>query len=111
MKLISLNVALPRIVEYSGGPVATGIFKEPVQGPVMLRTLNLEGDRQADLSVHGGVSKAVYAYPSEHYEFCKKELPEMELPYGMFGENITTEGLLEGAGNVGDRFRVGQAEL
>jgi len=111
MKLISLNVALPRIVEYNGGPVATGIFKEPVQGPVMLRTLNLDGDRQADLSVHGGVSKAVYAYPSEHYEFWKKELPEMELSYGMFGENFTTEGLLEDAVNVGDRFRVGQTEL
>lgn len=111
MKLISLNVALPRIVEYNGGPVATGIFKEPVQGPVMLRTLNLDGDRQADLSVHGGVSKAVYAYPSEHYEFWKKELPEMELPYGMFGENFTTEGLLEEAVNVGDRFRIGEAEL
>jgi MOSC domain-containing protein YiiM len=111
VKLISLNVSLPRIVEYNGEPVATGIFKEPVQGPVMLRTLNLDGDRQADLSVHGGVSKAVYAYPSEHYEFWKKELPEMELPYGMFGENFTTEGLLEDAVNVGDRFRVGQTEL
>jgi len=111
MKLISLNVALPRIVEYNGGPVATGIFKEPVPGPVMLRTLNPDGDRQADLSVHGGVSKAVYAYPSEHYEFWKKELPEMELSYGMFGENFTTEGLREDAVNVGDRFRVGQTEL
>jgi MOSC domain-containing protein YiiM len=111
MKLISLNVTLPRIVEYNGSLVATGIFKEPVQGPVMLRTLNLDGDRQADLSVHGGVSKAVYAYPSEHYEFWKKEFTDMELPYGMFGENFTTEGLLEDAVNVGDRFRVGQAEL
>jgi len=111
MKIISLNVALPRIVEYNGEPVATGIFKESVQGPVMLLTLNLDGDRQADLSVHGGVSKAVYAYPSEHYVFWKKELPEMELPYGMFGENFTTEGLLENAVNVGDRFRVGQAKL
>ena len=111
MKLISLNVALPRLVEWNGGPVATGIFKEPVQGPVMLRTLNLDGDRQADLSVHGGVSKAVYVYPSEHYEFWKKELPDMELTYGMFGENFTTEGLLEDAVNVGDRFSVGQAEL
>ena len=111
MKLVSLNVALPRIVEYNGGPVATGIFKEPIQGPVMLRTLNLAGDRQADLSVHGGVSKAVYAYPSEHYEFWKKELPEMELPHGMFGENFTTEGLLEDAVNVGDRFGIGNAEL
>jgi MOSC domain-containing protein YiiM len=111
MKLISLNVALPRIVEWNGGPVATGIFKDPVQGPVMLRTLNLEGDRQADLSVHGGVSKAVYAYPSEHYAFWKKELPDTELPYGMFGENFTTEGLTEAGVNVGDRFRIGAAEL
>jgi len=111
MKLISLNIALPRIVEYNGGPVATGIFKGPVPGPVMLRTLNLDGDRQADLSVHGGVSKAVYVYPSEHYEFWRTELPEMELPYGMFGENFTTEGLFEDAVNVGDRFRVGEAEL
>jgi len=77
----------------------------------MLRTLNLDGDRQADLKVHGGISKAVYGYPVEHYEFWKRELPEMELPYGMFGENFTTEGMLEDALNVGDRFRVGKAEL
>ena len=111
MKLISLNVGLPRVVEWNGGQVATGIFKEPVQGPVILRTLNLDGDRQADLSVHGGVSKAVYAYPSEHYEFWRRELPDMELPYGMFGENFTTEGLREDAVNIGDRFRAGTAEL
>src|SRR5258705_6055606 len=111
MKLISLNVGLPRIVESNGEPVATGIFKEPKQGPVRLRTLNLDGDRQADLTVHGGVSKAVYAYPIEHYGFWKMELPEMEFPYGMFGENFTTEGMLEDALNVGDRFRVGEAEL
>jgi len=111
MKLISLNVALPRIVEWNGGPVATGIFKEPVPGPVMLRTLNLDGDRQADLSVHGGMSKAVYAYPFEHYAFWKKEFPDMELPYGMFGENFTTEGMFEERVNVGDRFRIGEAEL
>ncbi len=111
MKLISINIALPRIVEYNGGPVSTGIFKEPVAGPVMLRTLNLDGDGQADLSVHGGVSKAVYAYPSEHYEFWKKELPEMKLPYAMFGENFTTKGLTEETVNVGDRFRIGEAEL
>jgi MOSC domain-containing protein YiiM len=111
MKLISLNVGLPRIVESNGEPVVTGIFKQPVQGPVMLRTLNLDGDRQADLTVHGGVSKAVYGYPVEHYEFWKRELPEMELPYGMFGENFTTEGLLEDTLNIGDRFRLGDAEL
>jgi len=111
MKLISLNVGLPRVVEWNGGQVATGTFKEPVQGPVILRTLNLDGDRQADLSVHGGVSKAVYAYPSEHYEFWRRELPDLELPYGMFGENFTTEGLREDAVNIGDRFRAGTAEL
>lgn len=111
MKLISLNVSLPRLVEYNGEPVATGIFKEPVQGPVTLRTLNFDGDRQADLSVHGGVTKAVYGYPSEHYKFWKKELPEMSLPYGMFGENLTTEGVFEDGINVGDRFRLGEAEL
>jgi len=111
MKLISLNVGLPRVVESNGEPVTTGIFKEPVQGPVKLRRLNLDGDRQADLTVHGGISKAVYGYPVEHYEFWKRELPEMELPYGMFGENFTTEGLLEETLNVGDRFRVGETEL
>src|SRR5947207_9476899 len=111
MKLISLNVGLPRVVEWNGGQVATGIFKEPVPGPVILHTLNLDGDRQADLSVHGGISKAVYGYPSEHYEFWQTELPEMDLPYGMFGENFTTEGLFEDNLNVGDRFRIGKAEV
>ena len=111
MKLVSLNTGLPRAVEWNGEAVTTGIFKEPVKGPVMLRTLNLDGDKQADLSVHGGVSKAVYAYPQEHYEFWKKELPDMNLPYGMFGENFTTEGLFEDTVNLGDRFRVGEAEI
>ena len=96
---------------WKGEPVSTGIFKEPVEGKVMLRTLNLDGDRQADLTVHGGVSKAVYAYPAEHYEFWKSELPEMLLPWGMFGENFTTEGLSESTVNIGDRFRIGSAEL
>ena len=111
MKILSLNVALPRLVEYNGEPVATGIFKEPARGPIMLRTLNLDGDRQADLSVHGEISKAVYGYPSEHYEFWKSELPEMELPYGMFGENFTTQGLFEDKLKVGDRFRAGKGEV
>jgi MOSC domain-containing protein YiiM len=111
MKVISVNVGLPREVNWKGTSVTTGIFKEPVKDPVMLRTLNLDGDEQADLSVHGGVSKAAYAYPVEHYEFWKKELPDMNLPYGMFGENFTTEGLLEDAVNIGDRFRVGEAEV
>ena len=77
----------------------------------MLRTLNLDGDRQADLSVHGGPSKAVYVYPSEHYDYWKRELPEMALPWGMFGENFTTAGLFESALNIGDKFRVGSAAV
>src|SRR4030095_1906873 len=109
MKLISVNVGLPRIVMSNGEPVSTGIFKAPISGRVKLRTLNLDGDRQADLSVHGGPNKAVYGYPSEHYEFWKKELPEMALPWGMFGENFTTEGLFESGLNIGDKFRIGTA--
>lgn len=111
MKIISLNVGKPALVLVNDQPVSTGIFKEPIDGRVMLRTLNLDGDRQADLSVHGGRDKAVYVYPSEHYLFWKHELPEMELPWGMFGENLTTTGLLETETHIGDRFRVGSAEV
>lgn len=92
-------------------PVSTGIFKEPVTGRVMLRTLNLDGDRQADLRVHGGPEKAVYLYPSEHYAFWKQELPDMDLPWGMFGENFTAAGILETETQIGDRFRIGTAEV
>jgi MOSC domain-containing protein YiiM len=111
MKILSVNVGLPREVDWQGKLVTTGIFKEPVKGPVMLHRLNLDGDGQADLTVHGGVSKAVYAYPSEHYAFWRAEFAAMDLPWGMFGENLTTEGLLEDAVYIGDRFRVGQTEL
>jgi MOSC domain-containing protein YiiM len=109
MKLSSVNVGLPRTVTLDGDPVSTGIFKEPVAGRLMLRTLNLEGDRQADLSVHGGPSKAVYVYPSEYYDYWKRELPGMKLPWGMFGENFTSVGLFESEVNIGDRFSVGSA--
>jgi MOSC domain-containing protein YiiM len=108
-KLISVNVGLPRVVMSDGKPVSTGIFKEPVAGRVMLRTLNLDGDCQADLSVHGGPSKAVYVYSSEHYDYWKHELPGMKLPWGMFGENFTTAGLFESELNIGDKFGVGSA--
>jgi MOSC domain-containing protein YiiM len=111
MKILSVNVGLPRQISWQGKLVTTGIFKEPVKGPVMLRTLNLEGDQQADLTVHGGVTKAVYAYPSEHYGYWRTELPGVDLPWSMFGENFTTEGLLEEAVCVGDRFRVGETEV
>ena len=111
MKLISVNVGRPRLALRNGEPVSTGIFKEPIAARVMMRTLNLDGDRQADLTVHGGLSKAVYVYPAEHYEFWKGEFPEMDLPWGMFGENFTATGLLETETNIGDKFRIGEAEV
>jgi MOSC domain-containing protein YiiM len=111
MKVLSVNVALPRLVAWKGQTFNTGIFKKPVHGPVMMRELDLDGDRQADLSVHGGPYKAVYAYPSEHYQFWKKVLPEVDLPWGQFGENLTTEGLNEADTHIGDVLRIGQATV
>src|SRR3990172_5826642 len=111
MKIVSVNVGLPREVIWKGKRVTTGILKEPITGRVMMRRLNLDGDRQADLSVHGGPSKAVYVYPVQHYDYWRGELPEMKLPWGMFGENLTTEGLLEDAVSIGDRLRIGSAEV
>jgi MOSC domain-containing protein YiiM len=111
MKINSVNVGQPRLVEWDGQIVSTGIYKVPVAGRVILRTLNLDGDRQADLTVHGGPGKAVYVYPAEHYSYWRDELPGTELPWGMFGENFTTEGLDESTINIGDRFRVGSAEV
>jgi MOSC domain-containing protein YiiM len=110
MKLISLNVARPRLTVYNGATINTGIFKQPVSGPVQLRTLNLDGDRQADLSVHGGPYKAVYAYPSEHYDYWRQQLPG-DLPWGTFGENFTTTGLSEDELHIGDRLQLGSAVL
>jgi MOSC domain-containing protein YiiM len=109
MKILSLNVGKPRTVPYGEGEATTSIFKSPVPGPLLLRRLNLDGDAQADLRVHGGRNKAVYAYPSEHYDFWRKELPEQELPWSMFGENLTTEGLTEENACIGDQFRIGGA--
>src|ERR1700675_1932510 len=102
VKLISLNVARPHLMVYKGATINTGIFKKPVTGRIILRTLNLEGDRQADPGVHGGPNKAVYGYASEHYEFWRQELPDAKLPWGAFGENFTTEGLREEELHVGD---------
>jgi MOSC domain-containing protein YiiM len=111
MKLLSVNVGGPREVEFGGERVRTSIFKSPVAGRVRVRALNLDGDQQSDLSVHGGIDKAVYAYPSEHYPFWKRELGLAELPWGAFGENLTTEGLVDDAVAIGDHLRVGTAEL
>ena len=111
MKTLSVSVGLPREVTWKGRTVSTAIFKEPVSGPALLRRHNLEGDKQADLAVHGGPTKAVYAYPSEHYPFWRSELPEMNLEWGMFGENLTTEGLAEESVHIGDVFQLGTAQL
>ena len=111
MKIVSLNVGMPREVLWHGRSVTTGIYKEPVAGRVALRKLNLDGDRQADLTVHGGEYKAVYCYPVEHYAYWNKEWPGRELPMGMFGENFTTSGLNEDEVHLGDRFAAGSAEV
>jgi MOSC domain-containing protein YiiM len=111
MRIVSLNVGLPREVEWRGKTVRTSIFKTPVENRRHVTTLNVDGDEQSDLSVHGGVDKAVYAYPSEHYAYWRSELPDVDVPWGAFGENLTTEGVLEEALHVGDHLQIGSAEL
>jgi MOSC domain-containing protein YiiM len=112
MKLISVNCGLPREVEWHGHRVTTSIYKEPVEGRVALRKLNLDGDRQSDLKVHGGEHKAVYCYPAQHYAYWKEELQARDLPLGIFGENFTIEdGPDEESAYIGDRFSLGTAEV
>src|SRR5271156_4873591 len=111
MKIASVNTGLPREVMYHGVRVTTAIYKEPVTGRVALRKLNLDGDRQADLTVHGGGFKAGYCYPVAPFDYWKKELPGRELPTAIFGENFTTEGFTEDSAHLGDRFAVGSAEV
>ncbi len=111
MKVVSVNVGGPRIVLWRGENVRTSIFKSPVTGRVRVGATNIEGDQQSDRAVHGGNDKAVYAYPSEHYDWWRQELPDAEFPWGVFGENLTVEGLLEGKVHIGDRIRAGSAEF
>lgn len=113
MKIVSVNVGVPRDLVWKGMRVQTGIFKQPVDGPVAIGRLNLAGDQQADLTVHGGAEKAVYGYPAEHYECWRNELSQTSLTstWGAFGENLTTEGLREDALYIGDRLRIGSAIL
>ena len=110
-RVLSVNVGMPKLVPVNRENVLTSIFKSPVQGRVAVRRHNIDGDRQSDLTVHGGPHKAVYCYPAEHYPYWKEQLPDMELPFGMFGENLTTEGITEDQVSIGDRFRVGSAVL
>src|SRR5438445_10650245 len=111
MKVVSINVGLPREVQWHGKAVLTSIFKAPVEGSVKVRRLNVEGDRQSDLAVHGGADKAVYVYPAEHYAFWRAELSGVDLPSGAFGENFTTEGLIEDDVHNGNRFRIRSNEF
>jgi MOSC domain-containing protein YiiM len=112
MKIISLNVGLPRTVQDARGlDVLTSIFKSAVPGPLLLRRMNLDGDLQSDLTVHGGKNKAVYAYPSEHYDYWREQLPDYEFTWGNFGENLTTEGFFEQDAFIGDHYRVGEAKI
>lgn len=112
MRLLKVCVGLPQIIQTDGeGLVTTAIFKHAVNGKVKVNELNLEGDAQADLTVHGGWSKAVYVYPTEHYDFWQKEIPDKELEDSQFGENLNTEGLLETNIFIGDRLRIGSAEF
>jgi MOSC domain-containing protein YiiM len=110
-RVLSVNVSLPKVIDFEGQRITTGIFKEPVEGRVSLRTLNLDGDRQADLTVHGGPDKAVYAYSMEHYVYWHGIFPDLPIPIGMFGENLTVERLIETEVNVGDVFRIGSATV
>jgi MOSC domain-containing protein YiiM len=110
LKVVSLNVGGPRELEWEGHTVLTSIFKEPVDRRLRVSALNFEGDEQSDLTVHGGVDKAVYVYLSEHYEDWRRELPDVAFPWGAFGENLTTQGLSEDV-RIGDRFRIGSAEF
>ena len=109
MKLVSVQVGSPRTVRWHGKSVSTGIYKEPIAGPIMLYRFNLDGNQQSDLTVHGGQDKAVYVYPSELYPLWQEEFPDMVLPYGMFGENFTAEGIDEESVHIGDQFRIGDA--
>src|SRR5262245_43940438 len=111
MKLISVNVGLPRNVKWQGKVVQTSIWKDPVAQRTYVSKLNVEGDRQSDLSVHGGTDKAVYVYPSEHYTYWRSTLQGVRLPWGAFGENFTTEGLLEDRVCIGDRIQIGSAQF
>ena len=111
MHIVSVNVGLPQEIHYGDRTIRTGIFKAPVAGRVRVNALNLAGDRQADLTVHGGPNKAIYAYPAEHYDFWRKELPGVNLSAGSFGENLTIAGLLENQLNIGDRLCFGSVEL
>lgn len=109
--VVRICVSKAKEVDWNGRQILTGIFKKPVEGRVSVRTLNLDGDEQADLTVHGGLDKAVYAYPVEQYEYWKKELPERNFDWGSFGENLTVSGFDENSICIGDKLKIGTAHF
>jgi MOSC domain-containing protein YiiM len=111
MNVVSLNVGLPRQIEWRGRVITTGIFKDAVSDVRAVRRFNIDGDGQADLNVHGGKDKAIYAYPSEHYDYWRGAWPRDDYPWGIFGENLSTTGLFEDSVCIGDEFRVGTSRL
>lgn len=111
MRIVAVSVGGPREIAWEDRIVETSIFKAPINGRLRVRWLNIEGDQQSDLTVHGGFDKAVYCYPAEHYAYWRDQLPGVELPWGSFGENLTTEGLLEEEVFIGDEYRIGTAEF
>ena len=111
IKVVSVNVGLPKQISYGMRQVVTSTFKEPIEGRVKVTTLNLDGDAQADLSVHGGLDKAIYSYSEEHYKYWKEVYPTIVMPFGMFGENLTTQGLNEDTVNIGDQYQIGSSRL
>ena len=111
MKVISVNISQIKTVKWKGRLIRTGIFKEPFEGPLEVKGVNIVGDDQADRTVHGGLNKAIYSYPSEHYPYWKELYPEKDVPFGMFGENLTTVGMVEKEVNIGDTFQIGSVEL
>jgi len=111
MKLLSINVSMAKEQEFDGRIIESGIWKEPVSGPVRVNETRLEGDRQVNLEVHGGIHKAAYAFSADQYPIWKKELDREELPPGMFGENLTISGLDERDVHIGDQWQIGSASF
>ncbi len=111
MRVISVNVGLPHRIVYNDQIVTTSIFKDSVDKRIKLGKMNLDGDKQSDLTVHGGLDKAVYSYPIEHYDYWKKQYPQTDISWGIFGENLTTEGLIEYSVNIGNQYQIGSSKL
>lgn len=111
MKVVSVNIGEKRTVEWRGKPVETGIFKYPVEGSIELGETDVEKDVVVDRRYHGGINKACYLYSADHYDFWKEKYPDLEWDYGMFGENITVEGLNESQIQIGDIFSIGECRV